>query len=65
METDSPFDASPLEFLVSLPQPVRILFYFTLASLLAMSLYIWVQAAMMIYDFYQALEWAGELADHA
>lgn len=49
---------------VPMPSPLRALLYATIATLLAVSLYVCVEAAVMIYDFYQIIQWLGTLAEH-
>lgn len=62
MGETSPADTTLLESAVSVPPTVRTFLYFLLTTALAFSLYTCFQAVVMIHDFLQALEWAGEVA---
>lgn len=53
------------ESAVPIPAPLRAALYSLFFTTLAMSLYVCVQGAIMIYDFYQILRWLGELSEHA
>lgn len=46
-----------------IPSPLRILAYAALTSALVVALYVCAQTAVMIYDFYQILQWLGEMAE--
>lgn len=50
---------------VPMPSPLRALLYATVAALLAIALYMCVEAAIMIYDFYQIIQWLGALSEHS
>lgn len=63
MESPSALDVSPLEFAMPVPSPVRALFYFILTSMLTASMYVCIQAALMIHAFYETLQWVGEVAN--
>lgn len=56
-------DTTPLESAVSVPPPIRAALYALLAVILSISLYIWVQAGLMIHNFNQTLGWIGKLAE--
>lgn len=47
---------------VPMPQPLRVLAYAVIVSVLAVSLYVCVQTAVMLYDFYLIIQWLGGLA---
>lgn len=63
MGTDPHVGTLPQEFAVPMPSPLRILAYAALTSALIVAVYICTQAAVMIYDFYQILQWLGEMAE--
>jgi hypothetical protein len=44
-----------------MPSPLRAFLQALLALLLATSLYICIQAALILYDLYQVLAWLGSL----
>lgn len=46
---------------VPMPSPLRTLLYALLTVIMIFAVYICVQTAMMIYDFYQILQWLGGL----
>lgn len=50
---------------VPMPSPLRAILYATVATVLAVSLYVCVEAALMIYDFYQIIQWLGAFAEHS
>lgn len=62
IEETSPADTTLLESAVSVPPNVRTFLYFLLTTALAFSLYTCFQAVVMIHDFFQALQWVGEVA---
>lgn len=55
-------DKMPLDFAVPLPPPVRAAFYILFTTALILSMYSCLQAALMIYDFHQTLEWMEEVS---
>lgn len=59
------FDIPLQESAVPMPAPLRAALYCLFVSTLTASLYVCIQGAIMIYDFYQILQWLGELAEHA
>lgn len=50
---------------VPMPSPLRALLYAVVVALLAVSLYVCIETALMIYDFYQIIQWLGGLAEHS
>jgi hypothetical protein len=50
---------------VPMPSPLRAILYAVIATILAASLYVCIEAAVMIYDFYQIIQWLGALAEHS
>jgi hypothetical protein len=50
---------------VPMPSPLRAILYAVIATVLAASLYVCIEAAVMIYDFYQIIQWLGALAEHS
>ena len=53
----------PQESAVPMPSPLRLLAYIVLISVIAVSVYICFEMAMMVYDFYLILQWLGEVAE--
>lgn len=53
--------ASPQDLSVPMPSPLRALLYALLVFILAVSVYVCVEMAMMVYDFYQIIQWLGGL----
>lgn len=47
---------------VPMPSPLRALFYVLALAVLSVAVYICVQTALMIYDFYLIIQWLGGLA---
>lgn len=50
---------------VPMPSPLRAFLYAAISVLIAASLYMCIEAAIMIYDFYQIIQWLGTLAEHS
>lgn len=50
---------------VPMPSPLRAILYAVIATVLAASLYVCIEAAVMIYDFYQIIQWLEALAEHS
>jgi hypothetical protein len=48
-----------------MPSPLRAILYAVIATVLAASLYVCIEAAVMIYDFYQIIQWLEALAEHS
>lgn len=53
----------PRDFAVPTPSPLRALLYALLTVCLLAAAYVCFQTAVMIYDFYQILQWLEGLAE--
>jgi hypothetical protein len=54
--------ASPQELTVPIPSPLRGALQCLFYALVATALYVDIQMAILIYDWYQILQWLGELS---